>query len=315
MNANKKLDFKQIFYKYGTVLILLVMCVTLSIVTPNFLTTRNLLNVVKQISIYVIIGFGVTKVIITGGIDLSSGSVVALSSMVMGTFAVKLGMHWVFAMLLSLLCGTLVGVFNGCVVAFFRLPPFVATLGTMLSLRGVALFISDKPISGFGNDFLFLGRGSFLGIPILVYFLLGVGIISFYLLGHTKFGRYVYAIGGNAEAARVSGIDNKKIIIATYAYASTLAALAGVLLTSRIMTASPSSGTGFEMDAIAGVVIGGTSLAGGVGTIWGTLVGALIIGVLNNGLDLMLVNAYAQQVLKGLIIIAAVIFDQIRNKR
>lgn len=311
---DKKLDFKSIMLRYGTVIVLLVMCLLLSIISPNFLKSRNLLNIFKQISIYVIIGFGVTFVIITGGIDLSSGALVGVASMLVGTLTVKAGMPWPLAILITLVAGAAVGCFNGILVAIFHLPAFLATLGSKLALVGTALFISDKPINGFSDGFKFLGQGSLLGIPVLVYFMAVVGVLSHYLLTHTKFGRYTYAIGGNSEAARVSGINIEKITILVYSYASVLAALAGVLLTSRIMTASPNNGEGFELEAITGAAIGGISMSGGVGTIWGTLIGALIAGVLNNGLDLMLVGAYAQQIFKGLIIIAAVILDQFRSK-
>lgn len=314
MPGETKLSVKQVMLKYGTIIILLVMCVALSLISPNFLKTRNLLNIMKQISIYVIIGFGVTFVIITGGIDLSSGALVAVSSMIVGSLIIKAGWPWPLACLMTMLAGAVVGCLNGSLVAFFHLPPFLATLGTKLALLGTALFIQDKPIHGFSESFKMLGQGSWFGIPILVYFMLVVGLFSHYLLAHTKFGRYTYAIGGNAEAARVSGIDIKRTTVLVYAYASMLAALAGVLMTSRIMTASPNNGDGFELEAITGAAIGGISMAGGVGTITGTLIGALIAGVLNNGLDLMLVGAYAQQILKGFIIIAAVILDQMRNK-
>lgn len=314
MPKDSMLNAKHILLKYGTIIVLLVMCVGLSIISPNFLKTRNLLNIMKQISIYVIIGFGVTFIIITGGIDLSSGALVAVSSMIVGSLTIKVGWPWPIACVVTMMVGALVGCFNGCLVAFFRLPPFLATLGAKLALLGTALFIQDKPIHGFSEDFKMLGQGSWFGIPILVYFMVVVGLFSHYLLAHTKFGRYAYAIGGNAEAARVSGINIKKTTVLVYAYASMLAALAGILMTSRIMTASPNNGEGFELEAITGAAIGGISMSGGVGTIAGTLVGALIAGVLNNGLDLMLVGAYAQQILKGFIIIAAVILDQLRTK-
>lgn len=314
MKTNK-FDFRTFLKKYGTITILIVMCVALTIISPRFLQVRNLMNIVKQISIYAIIGCGMTMVVITSGIDLSAGAMVAVSSMAVGTFAVKMGLPMIAAIILTLVIGALIGLFNGSMVAFFDLPPFVATLGTQLALWGVALFISDKPISGFSEAFLVLGQGSIGAVPVLVIFLLIVALLSHYLLKHTKFGRYTYALGGNREAARVSGVNIKKVTLQVYAYNSTLAALAGILLTSRIMTATPISGEGFEMEAITGAVIGGTSLAGGTGTIAGTIIGTLIVGVLNNGLDLMLVDAYTQQILKGLIIIAAVIFDQMKNKR
>lgn len=309
-----KLDLKQIMLKYGTIIVLLAMCLIMSIISPNFLKSRNILNILKQISIYVIIGYGVTFIIITGGIDLSSGMLVAVSSMIVGSLVIRAGMPWPIACVITLVAGAVVGAFNGFLVAFFHLPAFLATLGTKLALKGTALFISDKPINGFSDSFKFLGQGNLLGVPMLIYIMLVVAIVSHYLLAHTKFGRYTYAIGGNKEAARVSGINIEKVTIMVYSYASTLAALAGILLTSRIMTSSPINGEGFEMEAITGAAIGGISMSGGVGTIWGTLVGALIAGVLNNGLDLMLVGAYAQQIFKGFIILAAVILDQYRSK-
>jgi len=301
--------------KYSVLLILIAMIVILSVVTNNFLTARNLLNVVRQITLYAIIGFGVTFIIITGGIDLSSGATVGVASMFLGILTVNMGLHWVPAIILTILLGGVIGLINGSLVAFSGIPPFVATLGMMLSLRGVALLLSDKPISGFSQEFLFIGRGSFWGVPTLVYILVLIALISHYLLKHTLYGRYIYAIGGNREAARVSGINIKKSLVSAYSYAGMLSALAGILLSSRILTAAPTSGDGYEMNAIAGAVIGGTSLSGGIGTIMGTLIGALIIGVLNNGLDLLRVNAYMQQVLRGVVIIVAIILDQLRNKK
>lgn len=310
----KKFDFKAFMLKYGTVVVLLAMCLIMTIISPYFLKSRNILNILKQISIYVIIGFGVTFIIITGGIDLSSGALVGVTSIMVGRLVITAGLPWPLGCLITLVAGALVGAFNGFLVAFFHLPAFLATLGTKLALLGTALFISDKPINGFSEGFKYMGQGNLFGIPVLVYFMVVVGLISHYLLAHTKFGRYTYAIGGNREAARVSGINIEKVTVIVYSYASTLAALAGILLTSRIMTASPINGEGFEMEAITGAAIGGISMSGGVGTIWGTLVGALIAGVLNNGLDLMLVGAYAQQIFKGFIILAAVILDQFRAK-
>ena len=313
-NSRNKINWKGLLSNYGTILVLLLMVVAMSFISPNFLKTGNLVNIVRQITMYAIIGFGVTFIIITGGIDLSSGSLVALSSMILGSLVIKFGWPWPLAILACMAAGAVVGSINGFFVAYTKIPAFVATLGMMLSLKGVTLFVSDKPLHGFSDDFLFIGKGSWLGLPVLIYILIIVGLLSHYLLKHTKFGRYVYSIGGNADAARVSGINIEKTLVIAYAYASTLAALTGVLLSSRVMTAQPTSGTGYEMDAIAGVVIGGTSLAGGVGTIWGTIVGALIIGVLNNALDLMLVNAYMQQVLKGVVIVAAVVLDTLRHR-
>jgi len=334
-NLPKKEIFKQKNYKeaariflkkYGIVLILLALFILMSILSPAFLKTRNLLNVVRQISVIGLIGMGVTMVIITTGIDLSSGSVIALAAVVAASLAQRVG--WDAAMypnlvglpviipvLVGLAVGTTCGFLNGSIIAKFKIPPFIATLGMMTVARGLALLYSDgRPISSLTDSYNFIGQGEVLGIPFPIIILVIMAVITHVLLTNTKFGRYVYAIGGNENAAVISGLNVGKYKVLIYTYAGLLSGLAGILLSSRISSGQPGLGTGYELDAIAAAVIGGTSLNGGIGTVWGTIVGALIIGILNNGLDLLNVSAYWQQILKGLIIVAAIILDERKNR-
>jgi inositol transport system permease protein len=299
----------------------------MSVLSPAFLKTRNLLNVVRQISVIGLIGMGVTIVIITTGIDLSSGSVIALSAVVAASFAQKAG--WAAAMypglagklpvIVSVLAGILVGVIcgfiNGWTIARFKIPPFIATLGMMTVARGFALLYSDgRPVSSLTDSYNFIGQGEVFGIPFPILILITRAVVTHIMLNNTKFGRYIYAIGGNEQAARISGLDVGKLLIMIYTFAGFLSGLAGVVLSSRISSGQPGLGAGYELDAIAAAVIGGTSFSGGIGTVWGTMVGALIIGVLNNGLDLLNVSAYWQQIVKGMIIVAAIILDERKNR-
>lgn len=301
--------------RFGMIIILVLLVILMSIIAPNFLTKGNIINVFKQISFIAIVAMGVMCIIITTGIDLSSGSVIAMASVVGASFAVE-GKPIIIAFILALLVGVVVGAFNGTVIAYAKIPPFIVTLGTMTIVRGFALLYSGgKPISGLDPRFTWLGAGSVLGIPVPVILLILVTAVTHFMLNNTKFGRHVYALGGNEHAAVISGINVKKIKILVYTYASFLAALAGIALTGRVQSGQPGLGTGYELDAIAAAVIGGTSQAvGGVGKATGTIVGALVIGVINNGMDLMSVSAYWQQIVKGAIIILAVILDQFSKK-
>jgi inositol transport system permease protein len=305
----------QIFSKYGIFLIFIAMVILVSLLTPAFLTSQNLLNVVRQISFIGIVAMGVTMVIITTGIDLSSGSVIALVSVVTASFAQ--GDHpLILALVLGLGIGALAGFINGTISAKGAIPPFIATLGMMIAARGLALLYSDgRPIGGLSESFLFIGQGEIAGIPVPIIIFFVMGVISHLLLSKTRFGKYTYAIGGNEHAARICGINVDKYKIMIYTYAGFLSALAGIMLTSRISAGQPSMGMMYELDAIAAAVIGGTSLSGGIGTIPGTIVGALIIGVLNNALDLLNVSSYWQQILKGIIIVSAVLIDSRKNKK
>lgn len=323
------------FRKYAIVLILLGMIVLMSILSDAFLAPRNLVNVVRQISVMGLLAIGVTMVIITTGIDLSLGSVLALAAVVAASLAQRpdwreakypgLDLPLIAPILAALAVGLLCGTINGSLIAKFKIPPFIATLGMMTVARGFALIYSDRPVSGLEDSYNFIGQGELLkvipiagqkplGIPIPVIILALVAIGAHVMLTSTRFGRYIYALGGNEQAARISGVAIDRVKISVYALTGLLAGLAGLVLSSRIGSGQPGLAVGYELDAIAAAVIGGTSLSGGIGTIWGTIVGALIIGVLNNGLDLLNVSAYWQTIVKGSIIVIAVIIDTRKNR-
>ena len=296
--------------KYGLLLAFLGICVVLSLVTPRFLTVQNLMIIVTQVSINALLAFGVTFVIITGGIDLSIGSMVAVTGVVAATFAHPDTYPVVVPVGVGLLAGLLFGAFNGFVITRSNVPPFIVTLGTMTIGRGLALILSKgRPVSNLSDSFNFIGGGKILGVPTLIIILVVAFSICSVLLKKTVIGRYMYAVGGNEQAARASGIQLSRVKMVVYTLCGGLAALAGILLTSRITTGQPNAGTGFELDAIAAAIIGGTSTSGGTGTMTGTLIGALLIGVISNGLDLLNVTSYYQQVVMGVIIIGAVVLD------
>ena len=316
--------FNAFLRKYGIVLILLGMLIAMTFLSPAFLTARNLLNIVRQISVMGLIAIGVTMVIITGGIDLSSGSVLALAAVVATSLAQRL--DWaeikfpgldvpvLVPIVAALVIGALCGLVNGSLIARFKIPPFIATLGMMTVARGFALIYSERPVSGLKESYTYIGQGEPFGIPVPIIILALVALAAHVLLNNTRFGRHIYALGGNEQAARISGINISRVKIGVYTIAGLLAGLSGLVLSSRIGSGQPGLGLGYELDAIASAVIGGTSLSGGIGTIWGTIVGALIIGVLNNGLDLLNVSAYWQTIVKGSIIVIAVIIDERKNR-
>lgn len=314
-NEHLKVMLNVFMKKYAILLIFIVMVIILSILSPAFLRPRNIMNVFRQISIIAIIAMGVTFIIITGGIDLSSGSVVALVAVVAASFAHPNEFPLIVAIIAGMLVGGLTGCISGTIVTKQKIPAFIATLGMMIVARGAALIYSDgRPITNFTPSFDFISGGYILGIPTPIYILALVTATSHIILKHTKFGKYVYAIGGNPNAAIVSGINSTKVVIMVYTYAGLLTGLAGVMLASRLSAGQPTAGVGYELDAIAAATIGGVSHSGGIGTIFGTIVGALIIGVLNNGLDLLNVSAYWQQIIKGVIIVGAVIMDKRKNR-
>lgn len=301
-----------IFQKSGALIGLIFLIAVLSILSPNFLTVNNILNVLRQVSINALIAFGMTFVILTGGIDLSVGSILALAGALTGGLLAS-GMDPLLAVLLGILIGFALGAINGFIIAKGKVAPFIATLATMTIYRGLTLVYTDgKPITNFTESTFFnsIGRGYVLGIPIPVIIMIIIFIISYFILRKTTFGKSVYAIGGNEEATRLSGIKVDRIKIIVYSISGALAALAGIILTSRLNSAQPTAGASYELDAIAAVVLGGTSLSGGKGRIFGTLVGALIIGVLNNGLNLLNVSSFYQQVVKGGVILLAVLLDR-----
>lgn len=307
---NKK---NTIIRKMGPLLGLLLLGIALTILSDRFLTVNNLLNVARQISINAIISVGMTLVILTGGIDLSVGSIVALTGSITAGLLVG-GQGILPAILLGMVIGSLLGLFNGVLITRAEIPPFIATLGTMTVARGLTLVYTDgRPITGMEDVFRYLGGGYIIGIPVPVVIMVVIFAMAYVMLKKTRFGRYIYAIGGNEEAARLSGINTKKILLSVYVLGGLLAGISGIIMASRLNSAQPTAGVSFELDAIAAVVLGGTSLSGGVGTIGGTLIGALIIGVLDNGLNLLNVSSFYQQIAKGLVILLAVFLDKKRK--
>ncbi|MBT9282754.1 MAG: ribose ABC transporter permease [Hydrogenibacillus schlegelii] len=299
----------------GPLLGLIVLSVALALTTPHFLTVNNILNVLRQVSINALIALGMTFVILTGGIDLSVGSMLALSG-ALAAGMIHGGVPAALAVALALFAGAAMGAANGVLVARGRLAPFIVTLATMTVYRGLTLVYTDgRPITGLGDAFGVIGRGYLFDIPLPVLWL-GLGFAgSYLLLNSTVFGRHVYAVGGNEEAALHSGVATDRIKIWVYTISGLAAAAGGIILTSRLNSAQPTAGMGYELDAIAAVVLGGTSLSGGRGTLGGTLVGALIIGVLNNGLNLLNVSSFYQQVVKGAVILLAVLLDRSKAGR
>jgi len=305
-------QLKEALQRLGPLIALLALCVALAFLSSDFLSVGNVLDVMRQVSINAIISFGMTFAILLGGIDLSVGSILAVSSVLI---ALLLKAHYPapLATLIGVLCGATMGSMNGLLITKGRMAPFIATLGTMTLLRGMALVLSKgSPISGFSSDFFsWLGAGYLARvIPLPVVWMLLLFVVFWFVLDRSVFGRHVYATGGNTEAARLSGIRTDRVQIVAYTISGAMAAVAGVILTSRLDSAQPTAGAGYELDAITAVVLGGTSLAGGRGWIFGTLVGALLIGVLNNGLNLMGVSAFYQQVIKGTVILLAVLLDR-----
>jgi len=283
--------------------------------TPHFLTVSNLLNVAEQATIIAIIAVGMTFVIITAGIDLSVGSVLAFAGVVMAS-ALHQGVPLPVALLVGLGIGLLCGLVNGLLITIGRLPPFIATLGMMSVARGTALmFTEGRPVSGFSEGFRSLATGEVLGVPTPVIIMIVVYVTAYFILGRTKLGRYTYAIGGNEEAALLSGINVKLYKTLVYGLAGMLSGLAAILLTARLNSAQPIAGMNYELDAIAATVIGGTSLLGGEGTVLGTLIGALIMAVLRNGLNLLGVSSFIQQIVIGSVIIVAVLIDMALKRR
>lgn len=303
---------QSLFQKIAPFIGLIAIIAIITILNPGFLAVSNLMNVLRQVSINALIAFGMTFVILTGGIDLSVGSILALTGALTAGMMAS-GIDPIFAMLVGLLLGAALGAINGLIIAKGKVAPFIATLATMTIYRGLTLVYTEgRPISGLGDNvpFQMLGKGYFLGIPVpVVTMIISFGILYF-VLKKTTFGRRVYAVGGNEEASILSGINTGRIKIYVYSLVGLLAALASIILTSRLNSAQPTAGQMFELDAIAAVVLGGTSLTGGRGWIVGTLIGALIIGVLNNGLNLIGVSSFFQQVVKGAVILLAVLLDR-----
>jgi ribose transport system permease protein len=320
-----KKNYRQSLARFQSLIALIILCVVISLLSDKFLTSTNAWNVMRQISVNICISVGMTLVVLTAGIDLSIGSVLALCGAITAGLLkngievpssnLYIGFTILGATVAGLLVGALIGWFNGWTITKFKVPPFVATLAMLTIARGLTmLWTKGFPITGLGENFAHLGTGWFLGIPLPVWISGIIVFIAVVITNKTKLGRYIYAIGGNENAATLSGINIKRIKIAVYTIAGALAAVGGLLVTSRLDAAQPNAGTGYELDSIAAVVIGGTSLSGGRGSVLGTVLGAVIIGVLNNGLVLLNVSPFWQQVVKGFVILTAVVIDKANSK-
>ena len=310
-----KIYFKE---NLGIIVAFLVLCVFLSVfpkTSGSFFTRQNIFNVLRQISTNLFLACGMTMVIILGGIDLSVGSIIALSGCISAGCVARYNLPLPIALLMGLLVGLLVGMFNGAVISKTTIPAFIVTLATMNIAKGLAyVYTGGSPVRVVTKEWQFLGAG-YVGIfPTPVVILVIVLIITAIIMNKTKMGRHMYAVGGNQQAAEFSGIKVEKVKFFVHAFSGLMAGLAGIVLASRMYSGQPTAGDGAEMDAIAAVVVGGTSMAGGSGKIGGTIIGGLIIGVLNNGLDLLNVNSFWQYVVKGVVILLAVFLDYFRNK-
>jgi inositol transport system permease protein len=312
--ASRRFDAVAWLRRYGTLLFLCALIVFFGLENSRFLSLRNVTNILTEVSIYGIIAVGMTFVILTAGVDLAVGSLLAFAGMsgafVMQAVEADSTLGWLVALATATAVGTLVGFLQGKAVTLFSVPPFIVTLGGMTIWRGATLILNDgSPISGFDANYRWWGTGSTAGIPVPIVLFGLIAAVGLVTERYTRYGRYVYAVGGNPEAARLNGLDVQAIITSVYVIVGALSGLAGFLLSARLGAAEAVGGIGYELRVIASVVIGGTSLAGGRGGIGGTIIGALLIGVLTNGLVIMHVSSYWQQVVIGLIIVAAVAFD------
>jgi inositol transport system permease protein len=313
-HGSRQVDLVGWLRRYGTSIFLIALIVFFSVENPRFLSLRNITNILTEVSIYGIIAVGMTFVILTAGVDLAVGSLLAFAGMagacVMRSLGSDYALSWLVAMTTATAVGALVGYLQGKAVTLFSIPPFIVTLGGMTIWRGATLILNDgSPIAGFNAGYRWWGTGSLLGVPVPVIFFAVIVGVGFIIQRYTRYGRYIYAVGGNPEAARLNGLDVAAIITSVYLIVGALSGLAGFLLSARLGAAEAVGGVGYELRVIASVVIGGASLGGGRGGIGGTIVGALLIGVLTNGLVIMHVSSYWQQVVIGLIIVAAVAFD------
>ncbi|MCC8107597.1 MAG: ABC transporter permease [Planctomycetes bacterium] len=308
-----KWDLAAVYRKYGTFIIFAIIFLLASFFTRNFFSQANLTNVVRQMVVVTLLALGVTFVIILGHIDVSLGSVMALAGCISAEVMRTTQSLWL-AVFAGLAVGVVVGLINGYTITYFTIPAFIMTLAMTTVARGsVLLFTGGKPITRLGS-FSVIGQGRVAGIPIVFVILAFFLVLSWFLLNHTRFGRYIYAVGGNRSASIASGINADGVVRKAFLFNGILTAIAGIVLMSRMNSGQPAAGIGYEFDAITAVVVGGTSLAGGNGTILGTFIGSMIIAVINNNLNLLNVNSYWQQIVKGIIILIAVIID-VRTKR
>ncbi|TJX68866.1 ribose ABC transporter permease [Soehngenia saccharolytica] len=310
----RKTNLKTKLGKAKPLLGLILIIVVVSIISPNFLSKGNLLTVLRQTSINAIIAAGMTFVILTAGIDLSVGSILGFSGAICA-YLLTNGTNVFISFLAAILVGALFGLFNGVVITKGKVQPFIATLATMILLRGATMvFTNGKPIAVKGESatrmLRYIARGEILGIPVAVIMMIIIFAICYHILHNTKYGRHIYAVGGNEQAALLSGVNTDRVKMLAYMISGILASIAGIIVLARLSSAQPTAGDGYELDAIAAVVLGGTSLAGGQGAILGTIVGALIIGILNNALNLLDVQSYYQMIVRAIVILIAVLLDR-----
>ncbi len=311
--TSKAQAWKNFIQVAGILPILVAICVIFSLVTPNFLSLGNLINVIRQASINIVLATGMTFVILTGGIDLSVGSILGVTAVVGVLVSLVPGLGW-FAVPAALIAGVFLGLLNGSLVAYLGLPPFIVTLGSYTALRGVAYLVANgTTVINRDLNFAWVGNNYVGPIPWLVIIAFLAVLASWFVLRRTVLGRHIYAVGGNIRAARLTGIKVSRVLLFVYGVSGLLSGLGGIMSASRLYSATGMLGQGYELDAIAAVILGGTSFTGGIGTIWGTLLGALIIALLNNGLTLMNVSFFWQLVVKGLVIIIAVTIDKVRT--
>lgn len=314
MNGKIRKIGKDWLQTYMIIFIVLGLGLILSILSPHFMTLTNMMNVLRQISINGILAIGMTLVCLTGGIDLSVGSILAFSGIIAAGLLRDTNFPYVIIIFIAVGTGAILGLYNGYFVAYWNAAPFVVTLSMMTIARGMTYVYSNgRPISNLPGDFLVIGKGNFLGLPIPFFILMVVFILTSILLTKLKFGRYIYAVGGNENAAMVSGINVKRIKMMVYVLSGITCGIAAIILTARVSAGLPTAGESYELDAIAATVIGGTSLSGGRGRLWGTIVGAILLGIVNNGLDLLNVSSFYQQIVKGLIILGAILIDSKRK--
>ena len=316
-STSKNVNIKELLVKYKSLLGLVLLIAVVSILNPSFLSPKNIMNILRQTSVNAVIAAGMTFVILTGGIDLSVGSILCISGAVCASILVS-GQNVVIAVLAALVVGAVVGFLNGFIISKGKLQPFIATLATMTVLKGLTLvYTNGNPITLGSNELAMsfgkIGGGTILGIPTPAMIMILVFMVCYYILHNTKMGRYTYALGSNEEATKLSGLNTDKIKIWVYTISGILASIAGIIITSRLYSAQPTAGSGYELDAIAAVVLGGTSLNGGKGKITGTIIGALIIGVLSNALNILDVSSYYKTMVKGAVILLAVLLDRKSN--
>lgn len=301
---------KSMLGSYGIIFVLILLIIVFASLSPRFLSPDNIFNILRQVSIVGIISVGMTFVMLTGGIDLSCGSVVGASCVGAALLMTKATMNPVLACVLMCLFGTLLGLVNGFFISQLKVPPFIATLGMMTSVRGIAYIITGGlPVFGFNRSFTVLGQGYVGVVPIPVIVMFVVFVFGIVFLAKTRMGRHIYGVGGNEEASRLSGVHVKKIKYLVYGIAGFMSSLAGVVLLARVNSGQPNAGTGYEMDVITAVVLGGVSMSGGQGRLIMVIVGVMIMGILTNGMTMLTINEYVQQFVKGMVLIAAVALD------